>query len=90
MPERSRAEIGELIAKIYDRLDSQFNGKVEIADAVLLVELTDNDDLVTYDDGREVPATIVLLESTSDRVIVQGGIIEFARRVIIGTEFDDE
>jgi len=89
---RDRAEIGELIAKIYDRLDDQFEGKAKIEDAVLIVEVSDDEDTVTLDDGtgREVPATIVLLECTSDRLIVQAGILEFAREVMLNRAEDDE
>lgn len=81
---RERAEVGELVARAYDRFESQFEGRAEIFDAVLLVEISDPEDTVTDDNGREVPATIVMLECTSDRVIVQSGIVEFARRTLIG------
>jgi len=91
---RTPAEIGELVAKIFDRLDSQFDGKAKIEDAVLIVEVVDEEDTVTLNDGtdREVPATIVLLECTSDRLVVQSGIIEFARNVMYerGDEDDDD
>jgi len=56
--------------------------------------VVDEEDTVTLNDGtdREVPATIVLLESTSDRLVVQSGIIEFARNVMYerGDEDDDD
>lgn len=92
---RTREEVAELIMKLYDRLDTQFDG-AEVLDAVLMVELSDPEDTVTVedgtDDGREVPETIVLLESTSDRLVIQAGILEFARRTMFrgGAEEEDD
>lgn len=89
---RSRQEIGELVAKLFDRLDAQFDGEVEINDALLLVELTDPGDVIELNDstGREVPATIVALESTSDRLVIQAGIMEFARDTLMQAEDGDD
>jgi hypothetical protein len=79
----TREQVAELVMKIFDRLEKEFpNAPVE--DALILVELSDKEDLVELEDGREVPATVVLCESTTDRVVIQGGIIEFARQTIIG------
>lgn len=92
---RSREEVAELVMKVFDRLDSQFEG-AHVIDAVLAVEIEDPEDKIQLEDGtpegREVPSTIVLLESTSDRLVIQSGIIEFARRTMFrgGVEEEDE
>jgi len=78
---RTRAELGELVVNIFDRLNTEFDGKLEVNDALLLIEATDPSD------DR---ATVVLLECTSDRVVIQSGILEFARRTVIGHGEDDE
>jgi hypothetical protein len=77
----TQEQIGELVAKIFDRLDSQHQG-AEIMDAIVLVELSDPTDTVVLDDGfgREAPATEIMLEATTDRVTVQEGILRFALR----------
>jgi hypothetical protein len=82
---RTPAEIGELVAKVFDRLPQQFP-EGTIVDALLLVEITDPTDLVDTDDGtdRQVPTTAIMAECTSDRVVVQTGIVEFARQTIVG------
>jgi hypothetical protein len=80
---RERTEIAELIAKIYDRLEQQFDGKLEINDAILLVETTDPTEDIELEDGRTVNPTLVLLECTSDRVVVQAGILTFAVETIL-------
>ena len=84
---RTRQEVSELVMKIFDRLEKEFpNAPVE--DAVLLVELSDKEDLVELEDGRMVPATVVLAECTTERVTVQDGILDFARKNIVGTVED--
>lgn len=81
------AEVGELAAKIFDRLPQQFPDGV-IVDALLLVEVSDPSDLMETDDTTEqmVPATVVLAECTNNRVTVQRGIIDFAERHLDGEE----
>ena len=76
---RSKEEVGELVMMIYDRLEKQFSN-CEVMDAVLLVELSDPDDMEELDDGsgREAPATIVLMESTTDRSTIHAGILDLA------------
>jgi hypothetical protein len=91
---RTRAEIGELIGKIFDRLD-HLSANAEIVDALLLVEIRDNDDTIKIDDntpeGRDIPATMVMVEGTTDRVVVQAGIIDFAKELLYTrAEEDDE
>lgn len=90
--ERDRAEVGELVATIFDRLDAEFGGRAKVLDAVLLVEVTDEEDTVVLDDSteREVPATIIMLESTTDRTTIHEGIIHFALRVMSQLEEEDE
>ena len=82
---RTPAEVGELTALIFDRLERQFPDG-EIVDALLLVEITDPNDLMDTDDetGRKVPSTAVMAECTSDRVVVQHGIIRFADKTLLG------
>lgn len=80
----TRAEVGELIGKIFDRLEQEFPGAT-VNDALILVELSDPEDIVVADgDGHDVPATIVLLECTTDRAVVQEGLISFAMRTVSG------
>lgn len=76
----TREQIGELVAKIFDRLEHENFKDMEIMDAVLVVELSDTEDSarVDADTDREAPATVVLLESTTDRTTVQEGILRFA------------
>jgi hypothetical protein len=78
---RTREDVAELVMKIFDRLGDQFPG-TNVEDAIILVELSDPDDKITLDDGREVPSTLVLLECTSDRVVVQAGIMDFAQKLM--------
>lgn len=90
---RDRAEIGELAAKIFDRLDSEFEG-ASVVDAMLLVEI-DTGEKVTLNEGnpheREVAPTVVMLESTEDRLTIQVGIIDYCRDVILmAGSYDDE
>lgn len=79
--------------KIYDRLQHQFpEGQVE--DALLLVEISDPNQKVTIEEGpgieREVPETIVLSESTTDRLVVQVGIMDFAHKLMYPSGYDEE
>lgn len=83
MTMRDRTEIAELVGKIFDRLEEQFDGKLEINDALLLVETTDPTEEIVIEDGRTVHPTLVLLECTSDRVIVQAGILTFAVETVV-------
>lgn len=82
---RTQAEIGELAAKIFDRIPEEFPGCV-VEDAILLVELSDPDDVT--DEGK--PATLVALECTSDRSVVQVGLLEFARRLMFLSDDPEE
>lgn len=90
---RSRAEVGELAAKIFDRLE-HISESAEIQDALLLVEVIDPDETITVDDntpsGREIPMTVVLVEGTTDRVVVQAGIIDFAKELLYTRAEDDD
>ena len=92
---RSREDVGELTMRIFDRLEHQFPG-CEVADALLMVEVVDLDDTVTVEDGtdegREAPATVMMLEGTTDRLVVQVGMIEFVRRTLFprDDEVDDD
>lgn len=88
---RSREEVAELIMKVFDRLEGEFSD-AQVVDAVLIVEVDEPSMRVELEDGREVPETVVLLESTSDRLVVQGGILEFARRTMFrgGVEEEDD
>lgn len=83
---RSQAEIGELVARIYDRLESEeFGPDTKIEDAMLLVEITDPEETIDLGEGRKsVPATQIMLEGTSDRLTIQAGIIEFAAQSLSG------
>jgi len=92
---RSREEVAELVMNLYDRLDTQFDG-AQVLDAVLVVELEDPEFTVNVEDGteegRDVPETIVLMESTTDRLVIQAGMVEFARRTMFrgGAEEEDD
>ncbi len=86
---RTQAELGELIAKIFDRLNGQFD-EASIEDAVLLVEVSDPNETYEGEDGVTRLETIVLAESTSDRTTVQEGILAFAKRNLYGVPDDDD
>ena len=79
---RTQQEVAELVMKVFDRLNEQFDGKAQVEDAIILVELSDPSDTVILEDGREVPASIVILECTSDRLVVQAGIMRFAQELM--------
>ena len=87
---RSREEVAELVMKVFDRLADQFGGTAQVEDAMILVELSDPEDTVTLEDGREVPASIVILESTSDRLVVQAGIMKFAQELMYDRDDSEE
>lgn len=87
---RTQQEVAELVMKIFDRLSYQFDGKAQVEDAIILVELSDPDDTVTLENGREVPASIVILESTSDRLVVQAGIMKFAQELMYDRSDDPD
>lgn len=85
-----KEQVAELVMKVFDRLEKEFP-HCEVMDAVLAVELSDPEDMETLDDHteREVPATIALLESTTDRTTVQEGILRFCLRTFAAVEDDD-
>lgn len=86
---RTQAELGELVAKIFDRLSTQFHDAT-IEDAVLLVEISDPEHSYVDERGETKMETIIFVESTSDRVTVQEGIMAFAKRNIYGGVEDDD
>lgn len=86
----TREQVAELVMKVFDRLEEEeFKGCV-VEDAVILVELSDQEDKIDLG-GRLVPATVILLECTSDRATVQAGIMDFAQKAMFqeGGEEDD-
>lgn len=86
---RTRAEVGELAAKAFDRLERDFPG-CQIEDALLAVELSDPDDTRPDDgDGHPAPATVIVLESTTDRSVVHAGIVAFVQANMFNPEADD-
>jgi len=87
---RSQQEVAELVMKVFDRLDSQFEGRAQVEDAMILVELSDPDDTVTLEDGSEVPASVVILECTTDRLVVQAGIMKFADELMYDRDDGEE
>ncbi len=78
---RTRAEVGELVARLFDRLDNEHEGKAHVVDALLLVEI-------------EVEGTegsfAVLRESTSGRGTVDRGIMQFTDQFLFEEDYDDE
>ena len=86
---REPTEIAELIAKVFDRLEGQF-ADAKVLDAVLLVEIDTGEKITDEDTGREFTPTVVLLESTADRMTIQAGIIDFCRETLLGGDGDDD
>jgi hypothetical protein len=78
----SKEDVAELTMKVFDRLEKQFPN-APVQDAILLVELSDLEDMQELDDdtGREAPATIVLMESTTDRSVIHEGILRFGLKL---------
>jgi len=76
---KSKADVGELVGRLFDRLPEEFPG-MEIQDAMLLVELHDPDD---------PDATLVTIECTSDRITVRSGILEFGQKTLWAHENDE-
>ena len=74
----TQADLGELIAKLFDRLPEEFPG-CEIQDALILVELHDPED---------PDATMVTIECSNDRVTVRSGMLEFGKRTLWAHEDD--
>lgn len=77
-------DIGELVAKIFDRLPDEFPG-CSIESAMILVELSDPDDRID-----DMPATLVMLECSSDRSVIQAGLLEFSRRLLFRADDPEE
>lgn len=76
---RSREEVAELVMRIFDRLESTFEG-AHVIDAMLLVEIDTGERVTNSEDPNyeEIP-TVVLRESTSHRGTVDRGIMQFAQ-----------
>jgi hypothetical protein len=86
-----KERVAELVMMMFDRLEKQFpNGQVE--DAVLLVEslILMRPQRLTMERVAST-ATPSWLESTAERMVIQMGIVEFARRTMYeSTEQDGE
>lgn len=76
----TQADIGELVAKLFDRMPEDFPD-YEIQDALLLVELRNPED---------PDVTSVTIECTNDRLTVMAGILEFGQKTLFEKEHDDE
>jgi hypothetical protein len=88
----TKADIGELVAKIFDRLSESYpNGIIE--DAMVIVEVSNPDDTIVLDEGKsyekEVPSTNVMLESSTERVTVQVGMMQLAHETLAMDVSDD-
>lgn len=89
---RELSEVGELVAKIYDRVELQFPG-CEVIDALIIVEVDTKERVLVEDgteEGREYTPTVVMLEATADRLVVQAGMIDFAHKTLYRASYLDD
>jgi hypothetical protein len=92
MEYRDRAEVLELVGKIFDRLENENDqASGQVLDAVLIVEVdTGEREPVPNDDTHErveMP-TVILKESTTERTTVERGMLDFARENM-WSDYDD-
>lgn len=69
---RTREELGDLVLRAFDALDSESEERAEVEDAVLLLEMKD-------DDPEYGLITRIRMFSTSERPVIQRGIIDMAQ-----------
>jgi hypothetical protein len=89
---RTQSDIGELVARIFDRLSESYPNAI-IEDAMVVVEVSNPDDSIILDEGtsyeKEVSATTVMLESTTARVTVQVGMLQLGHETLAMDASDD-
>jgi len=72
----TQAELGGLVANIFDRLLDEHPG-CEIQDGMVLVELHD---------PKEPEVTLVMIECSSDRLTIRSGMLEFGQKSLWSQE----